>query len=229
MDQRPRMSLLDVVLNKQNVDLEKENPILSRAVMAGAVTSGESCKGFFETLVGGEGQGNITGVLVEAPKNFLHLVEGTTKDVLTYCKCVNATLEEYDAIHHVVVAAYTDDIQQRAFSKWTSAEQQVQGAKKTTTNRDALKTSIVDIIYKLTELGSLLHHKEKLQVLQILSGLKSSHPDILPTIIEIESLYTGIGEDFCLTLSEFVELYCTDVELALHGEVIWPPHPPLNY
>eukprot|EP01063_Lacrimia_lanifica_P019950 TRINITY_DN27346_c0_g1_i1.p1 TRINITY_DN27346_c0_g1~~TRINITY_DN27346_c0_g1_i1.p1 ORF type:complete len:268 (+),score=133.79 TRINITY_DN27346_c0_g1_i1:61-804(+) len=224
--QRPRENLLDVVLNKLAVDVDN-GVIYSRVVMAGGLTSQESSRGFFEAMMGDHAN-DYTGILVETTKNFVHLIEGQPHLVQRYVAAVAAKVDEYDTAKDVVIAAYTDDIGQRSFSKWTFVEQGQQGNCKVQ-KREKLKVMIVDVTNALCELGGLIYHKEKLQMMQFLSALKTTHPDILPTSSQIEVIYSKPGIEYCLTLDEFTELFCKPVDLKLHGELIWPPQPPLEY
>eukprot|EP01060_Flectonema_neradi_P014341 TRINITY_DN21037_c0_g1_i1.p1 TRINITY_DN21037_c0_g1~~TRINITY_DN21037_c0_g1_i1.p1 ORF type:complete len:236 (+),score=39.00 TRINITY_DN21037_c0_g1_i1:61-768(+) len=235
MEDASRTTLLDVVLKKLKVDVESGSPLISRVMLAGSLTTGESSKGLFEAIMSEEmgfvseqGEPLFTGILIETPRNFVHYLEGTAGNLSKYLALLDQKIDEFDSCHDVVIASHTDDIGNRAYSKWVHCEQSNVGNTKNVV-RDQLKVIIVDILTNLSELGSMIYQKERLQMMQFLTGLKSTHPDILPTASQIDALTTTPGKDYCLTVSEFCELYCRPVDLKLHPELIWPPHPPLAF
>ena len=223
------LNLLDVVLSRLKVDVD-DGRVTSRLMLAGALTSQESSRGLFETLLGeewGHATATFTGALVETPKNFVHFLEGPAESLMKYAGDVLRHQESYDTVKDIVVATYTDDVP-RVFSKWVHVEQALQGGA-VVTSRAKLKVLIVDVVVNLTELGSVIYQKEKLQMMQCLASLKQTNPEILPPINTIEAMYTHAGKEFCLTLGEFHSVYAKAVDLKLNNELIWPPPPPLNY
>ena len=235
MEEGGRSTLLDVVLKKLKVNVESGSQLVSRIVLSGVLTTGESSKGLFEALMsdemgfnGEQGEPLFTGILMETSRNFIHYLEGTSENVLKYIVLLNSKIDEYDTCHDVVVASHTDDVGSRAYSKWVHCEQHNPGGN-ITVKRDQLKVLIVDIIQNLTELGSMIYQKERLQMMQFLTGLKTSNPDILPTASQIDCIITKPGIAYCLSVSEFCQIYCEPVDLVLHSELIWPPHPPLAF
>eukprot|EP00659_Diplonema_papillatum_P019202 gene19202-29565_t len=207
-----RKSLLDVVLEKLNVDAENRQ-LLSRVLLAGPLTTGESSKGFFEALMneggaaGAVANSRYTGVLIETGQNFVHLLEAPTDDVLRYMAEMGKKKDEFDAVGDVVVASYTDDIGSRAHTRWIVLTQQTNGSSGNM-NRAELKELIVNMTCNLMELGSMMSNKKDLQMQHFLPVLKNTHPDILPTTSQIERCYASPGCDYCLTLDEFTDVYC---------------------
>eukprot|EP00755_Sulcionema_specki_P022128 Sspe_Gene.75762::Locus_47333_Transcript_1_1_Confidence_1.000_Length_863::g.75762::m.75762 len=234
-------SLLDEVLKTLRVE-GPNTPIISRVVVAGALTPTESIRAFFEHLMGEEmgykragSQEPIdardtifTGMLVETPKNFVHFLEGPPRDLLKYIRDMKVKADEEDTCQDSVVIAYTDDIGERSFSKWTTIEQANHGEPPPPTE-DGLAKCIVDLIYGLKELGKLIFQKEKLQMMQFLAGVKSTHPETLPSINQIDAFIGHPGKDLCLSVDEFLDTFDKPVDLKLHGELIWPVPPPLHY
>ena len=228
--QQQSPNLLDVVLDRLKVNVD-DGTLCSRIIICGALTSTESCKGLFETLLGeewGHTPSTFTGILVETPKNFLHFLEGPPQSILKYIGDIQSNLEQYDTVKDIVVASYTDDIGQRAFSKWTLVEQSLQGGDGPKT-REKLKQNIVDMSMHLIDLGGITYQKERLQMMQCLASLKSTNPDIIPSISSIEAVHSTPGKDYCLTIGEFTHLYAKPINVQLHGEMVWPPQPPLGH
>eukprot|EP01062_Namystynia_karyoxenos_P031073 TRINITY_DN23077_c0_g1_i1.p2 TRINITY_DN23077_c0_g1~~TRINITY_DN23077_c0_g1_i1.p2 ORF type:complete len:251 (+),score=89.39 TRINITY_DN23077_c0_g1_i1:81-833(+) len=236
---QPGNTLLDVVLQKLNVETVPPKEILSRVVFAGNVLSQDEPIGaFFEELMGAEmgypaqGQPHFTGILVESPRNFLHFLEGTPKMLLKYLTDMRVRMKSNEDISSVLqdicIVAYTDDIVERSYRKWTTIEQSAPG-EAPKLEEEPLASSIVDTIGGLMELGKLIYQKQELQMMQFLASVKTSHPETLPGIETIAAYVGPFGKELCLSLDEYLEVYGQPIDLCLAGEKIWPVPPPLHY
>lgn len=186
--------------------------------------------------------------LVEAePKHLLRLLQtihqkatALTLATATATATVTATGTAgvpAERIGEVRVAGYTDDIPDKAYARWVAMEFTNPGVRPTPTNTNnntnpaaaeegQLVMLVNDLMGLLFDLGAQLASKERLQIETYLAAVKSSRPELLPSVAQMEAL---LESDYPLTLEEFLSVYHTPVGIKLQAETVWPIPPPLKY
>jgi hypothetical protein len=220
------ITLHDVLCQK----LVRNRPLYSRVCIIGRrVHMADSLKPMFRdvtnpTKIGGC-TGTFSGIYAETPSNFIHFLEGEPKDLLKVLSELQHSPQRNGKAEDIQILSYTDDITDRSFSKWVTLDINNHGTA-LVQNEESLKDDIVQQLYHFMDLGALLFTKEKLQIENFLSAMKSSRPELLPSIAQVDSF---LDSGMCFTLEEFLEIFNVPVDIKLQCEVVWPIPPPLKY
>eukprot|EP01006_Ploeotia_vitrea_P003977 TRINITY_DN113609_c0_g1_i1.p1 TRINITY_DN113609_c0_g1~~TRINITY_DN113609_c0_g1_i1.p1 ORF type:complete len:230 (+),score=19.16 TRINITY_DN113609_c0_g1_i1:100-789(+) len=220
-------SLLEVVVRK----LLRDKNMSSRIIFAGRrLSKDESLKTLFDNAVSNpanvgdlNAHASMTGIYVETPSNFVHLLEGEPKQIGKAMREVASNRQ--DKMEDLQILSYMDDLPERSFPKWTTLEITTPGNAVASTE-DALVQEISSMMGNLMQLGGEIFQKEKLQIETYLAGVKTSRPELLPTIAQVDS-FLDCG--FCLTLDEWLDVFQCAVDIKLQSEQVWPIPPPLKY
>ncbi|KAL9648605.1 hypothetical protein ABK040_016239 [Willaertia magna] len=244
-----RTSLLDVIMSKYNQ--LKDTKSYSRLFYVAKKTQKEYSEGsnsstFHLSLFqkAGHKEEDYYGLLFESQEFYVHILEGTRECLMNYLRVLYSAqiedefLREIDyKILNVKILMYTDDIGRIHFPRWLCKELQQVNQILGDDDDDALSNSpltkeeekigvswvikIYDILNQLLSIGKKimglsLKHTDNFMV----GELPQSFPELIPKESAIKELFQDC--EHCLTISEFLEVYDSPVDLELSGENVWP-------
>mmetsp|Transcript_5862 Transcript_5862/g.6717 ORF Transcript_5862/g.6717 Transcript_5862/m.6717 type:complete len:237 (+) Transcript_5862:394-1104(+) len=228
----PRQSLLDVV--QERLQKQQKTTVVSRLMYVaqfpdGKAVTKEEAQHHVEGLMK-KARGDAekeTGILVVYPTCVLHMIETTTKAIMSLLREINQVPKDDQLLRNLTIISSTEDIPSRGFQKLYHCyvnEAQREGIE--AMDVDAMVTEVSDMNINMIKLGKHLMGLGARELDAALESLRSAYPD-LPTAVPIIGLC--LAEDGPPTLEEFLDIYDRPVDIDLESENVWPMPIPLTF
>lgn len=240
-DDQPLPSLCDVVAELLLQGRDPVRPTLSRLVLVGGLLSKEEpLRPTFEDIattaanrvnsrdpLSGKGHEtipvmNISSLLVEFPNHFLFLLESEPAHLLEFVR--ETQQRKLDNVKQLHVVYYVDDIIRRSCNKNLYLELTAP-SQALPAEEEPLQNIIVDTIFGLTQLAEL-SESGKQQPDVFLAQARTSQVSLMPKGWFVEKCITS---GMCLTLAEYVSLFCKAPVVTRGCEVLDPVEDPLPH
>mmetsp|Transcript_2170 Transcript_2170/g.7576 ORF Transcript_2170/g.7576 Transcript_2170/m.7576 type:complete len:252 (-) Transcript_2170:2771-3526(-) len=231
----PRPSLLDVVqdrLQKQGKMPTGPRSVPSRMLLLaktdGTQTGKDAVASYWEGVLRecrGESE-RETGLLLVFPNCVLHMVEGTASLLMDVCRRLEAAAPDECHMRGVKVCASTEDVPSPAFLTWEACfvnEPPVEGAE--AEDPETMVDAVSDVNLGLLRLGGVLKQMARAELDGALDNLRSAYPDLTP----MTTLLGILATEGAPTLTEFLDIYDSAVDVDLESEKVWPLPPVIKF
>lgn len=231
----PRQSLLEVVQERLT---EKGTNALGPAGIPGRMVilcqntlEVKSKEAVFEVWEGilkasrGSGE-KETGVLLVYPHCTLCVVEAATKQLMEMLRKLDEMPEETRLCSTIKVCASTEDIPNKAYSRFMTAF--VNSATQDSyepEEQELLVKAVSDVNIAMLKLGTSLSEKSKQDVDSALDNVRSAFPET-PVLQTLMGILLAEGAPTC---EEFLDIYDSTMDIDLDSENVWPMPPPLHF
>lgn len=229
LDGGPRDTLLDVILNK--VSKSGKNVLTSRLVYVARLqhrASGvDAVKAPLARAVEKLSQdGDVTGFLLVYPMCYVHVIEGKTQQLMAILREVMTHSAEL-RLHETRVISSTEDVPSRYFNAWYAAFVPSNSTAEAMDPLDAFGAvkSASDINAFLRKTGPQLQGPNDGDTRRRLQAFESAFDDVPPQELVLSLAPT---ED-APTVSEFLDIFDSPINVDLESEQVWPMPPPLKY
>ncbi|GIL91097.1 hypothetical protein Vretimale_9519 [Volvox reticuliferus] len=225
----PRDSLLDVILNK--VAKAGKNVLITRIVYVARMVQRhntmESVRLQLSRVIDKHGQdGELTGFLLVYPLCYIHIIEGKTPQLMAVLREVLTHGSELRLTETRVISS-CEDVPARYFNAWYAA---FVPSSSTVEVMDPLDTfgavkSASNINAFLRKAGPELTSPQDPETRRKLSSVDSSLEDVPAQEVVLSLAPT---ED-APTVTEYLEIFDSPVNVDLESEQVWPMPAPLKY
>lgn len=164
------------------------------------------------------------GLLYESSDHCIHILEGKMENILSFLQNLNKAMKKEDSeLTNVSILYYSDDIGNKMFPRW--GYQNVSGFMDEDEEEYILKTKkdwmtlIYHTEHKLLNIGKRILHLRPQEMEHQLFSYLNQAPHLIPSPFSMKELAKC---EYCLSLEEFCEVYCSPVDLTLDDELIWP-------
>ena len=245
-DDAPLPSLLNVVAEKMlGNHRDPRRPTISRLVLIGEINRDDQPRTFLEEAAiaatkrvnaqdptGGKGSSiadpmNITGVYIELPSHFFQIVESEPAHLFEYVQELHnrwVARKTFDGVRKISVPYYVDDVIHRMMSRWGVIDAPLPPG--TLPEGYQLENLVVQAVKGISTMLSGTQTYSKAQIESFLATVKTSNASAMPRTSLVEKL---LSSGLCLTLDEFVQVFCKPPQVTRAAELLHPVEPPLKH
>jgi hypothetical protein len=244
-DDAPLPSLLNVVAEKMlGNNRDARRPTIGRLVLIGEINRDDQPRTFLEEAAvaatkrvnaqdpTGKGSSiadpmNITGLYIEMPSHFFQIVESEPAHLFEYVQELHSRLiakKTFDGVRKIHVPYYVDDIIHRIINRWGVLDAPLPPG--TLPETYQLESLVAQAVKSVLTMLSGTQTYSRSQMDSFLSTAKTAHAGALPRSSLVEKL---LASGMCLTLDEFVHVFCKPPQVIRSAELLHPMEPALKH
>lgn len=245
-DDAPLPSLLNVVAEKMlGNHRDPRRPTISRLVLIGEINRDDQPKTFLEEAAvaatkrvnsqdptNGKGSTiadpmNITGLYFEMPTHFFQIVESEPAHLFEYVQELHNRLvakKTFDGVKKIHVPYYVDDVIHRIINRWGFVDASLPAG--VLPEAYELESLVAQTVKAVLTMLSGTQTYSKSQMDSFLSTAKTAHASAIPRSSLVEKL---LASGLCLSLDEFVQVFCKPPQVIRSAELLHPMEPALKH
>eukprot|EP00761_Pharyngomonas_kirbyi_P002966 gb/GECH01002970.1/.p1 GENE.gb/GECH01002970.1/~~gb/GECH01002970.1/.p1 ORF type:complete len:229 (+),score=41.52 gb/GECH01002970.1/:1-687(+) len=220
MEEAPRTSLLDVILDRAKDSSDKD--ILSRMIYCSETLKGEGItpKELHEEVMESSPvlKQNCYGILIQYQQACLHFLEAPSEVLVQFLNTLYNHRKTATTLHRINVLLYTDDVK-CSFPRWLTLtiSSRLHDAEE---ESQELESEVANLSSQCLNLGELLMGKESTQINHTLDNIHVINSKVIPTSFRVLELSRNSQQT--MRIDEFLYVFDQDIALDLESNHEWP-------